>query len=195
MENKDNFTFEDNNTEIVNNEAAPAEEVKAKKAKHTFTTGQIILSVVLTFIAALAVITTVVCSVNHINPVSYIAGETSKDKLVNKWQSQSAPGLSAYEFYDDGTYSSYISTFSFDGQYEVKGDRITITNGTTAQSVTYKYSIVGDVLSLTLIDENGTEFGDKGPVKYDRVDSLNQKSVNDLLESAKEKASAQNEEK
>ena len=39
MENKDNFKFEDNNTEIVNNEAAPADEVKAKKAKHTFTTG------------------------------------------------------------------------------------------------------------------------------------------------------------
>ena len=119
MDNKDNYTFEDSNSEAVNNAAAPNEEVKPKKAKHTFTTGQIILSVVLAFIAALAIITTVVCSVNHINPVSYIAGETSKDKLVNKWQSQSAPGLSAYEFYDDGTYSSYISTFSFDGQYDV----------------------------------------------------------------------------
>lgn len=195
MENKDNFTFENNNTEIVNNEAAPAEEVKAKKAKHTFTTGQIILSVVLTFIAALAVITTVVCSVNHINPVSYIAGETSKDKLVNKWQLQSGTGLTAYEFYDDGTYSSYILTLSFDGLYEVKGDRITLTNGTTAQSVTYKYSIVGDVLYLTLINTNGTEYKDKEPVKYDRVDSLNQKSPFDLAESLKEKASEKSTEK
>lgn len=195
MENKDNFTFENNNTEIVNNEAAPAEEVKPKKAKHTFTTGQIILSVVLAFIAALALITTVVCSVNHINPVSYIAGEASKDKLVNKWQSQSATGLTAYEFYDDGTYSYYFSILSFDGQYDVKGDRLTLTNGKTAQCVRYKYSIVGDVLSLTLIHENGTEFEDKPPVKYDRVDSLNQKSVNDWIESAKEKASEQSTEK
>lgn len=196
MENKDNFTFEENTEGLApesNTAEADGTEVQAKKAKRTFTTGQIVISVILAFVAACAVITTVLCTVNDINPVSYVAGEATKAKLVNKWQSQTAPGLSAYEFYDDGTYSSYISTFSFDGEYTVKGDRLTLENGSTSQSVVYKYAIVGDTLSLTLIEENGVKYDDKDPVKYDRVDSLNQKSLTDLLDSVKESLSQEAE--
>ena len=135
-----------------------------------------------TVLAVLAIGTAVICSVANVNPVSYIAGEVNKDKLVNKWQSQTAPGLSAYEFFDDGTYTSYLSTYSFDGEYEVEGDKLILKNPNSNQNVIYKYSIVGNTLTLTLADQNGTEMEGSEPNKFDRVDSLNQKSIQDIID-------------
>ncbi len=165
------------------------EEVKAKKPKHIFTTKQLIISIVIAVFAAAIVTGTVVCAINHVNPVSYVAGEANKGKLVGKWQSQNAPGLSAYEFFEDGTYSSYISTYSFDGEYDVKGDKLVLKNTKTNQEATYKYAINGNTLSLTLVNTNGSDLDDKEPNKYDKVDSLNQKSISQMLDAYKEKAS------
>ena len=165
------------------------EEVKAKKPKHIFTTKQLIISIVIAVFAAAIVTGTVVCAINHVNPVSYVAGEANKGKLVGKWQSQNAPGLSAYEFFEDGTYSSYISTYSFDGEYDVKGDKLVLKNTKTNQEATYKYAINGNTLSLTLVNTNSSDLDDKEPNKYDKVDSLNQKSISQMLDAYKEKAS------
>lgn len=165
------------------------EEIKAKKPKHIFTTKQLIISIVIAVFAAAIVTGTVVCAINHVNPVSYVAGEANKGKLVGKWQSQNAPGLSAYEFFEDGTYSSYISTYSFDGEYDVKGDKLVLKNTKTNQEATYKYTINGSTLSLTLVNTNGSDLDDKEPNKYDKVDSLNQKSISQMLDAYKEKAS------
>lgn len=165
------------------------EEIKAKKPKHIFTTKQLIISIVIAVFAAAIVTGTVVCAINHVNPVSYVAGEANKGKLVGKWQSQNAPGLSAYEFFEDGTYSSYISTYSFDGEYDVKGDKLVFKNTKTNQEATYKYAINGNTLSLTLVNTNGSDLDDKEPNKYDKVDSLNQKSISQMLDAYKEKAS------
>lgn len=165
------------------------EEIKAKKPKHIFTTKQLIISIVIAVFAAAIVTGTVVCAINHVNPVSYVAGEANKGKLVGKWQSQNAPGLSAYEFFEDGTYSSYISTYSFDGEYDVKGDKLVLKNTKTNQEATYKYAINGSTLSLTLVNTNGSDLDDKEPNKYDKVDSLNQKSISQMLDAYKEKAS------
>ena len=165
------------------------EEVKAKKPKHIFTTKQLIISIVIAVFAAAIVTGTVVCAINHVNPVSYVAGEANKGKLVGKWQSQNAPGLSAYEFFEDCTYSSYISTYSFDGEYDVKGDKLVLKNTKTNQEATYKYAINGNTLSLTLVNTNGSDLDDKEPNKYDKVDSLNQKSISQMLDAYKEKAS------
>lgn len=165
------------------------EEVKAKKPKHIFTTKQLIISIVIAVFAAAIVTGTVVCAINQVNPVSYVAGEANKGKLVGKWQSQNAPGLSAYEFFEDGTYSSYISTYSFDGEYDVKGDKLVLKNTKTNQEATYKYAINGNTLSLTLVNTNGSDLDDKEPNKYDKVDSLNQKSISQMLDAYKEKAS------
>lgn len=173
-------------TETAEETAAPA---KAKKTKHIFTTKQLIISIVIAVLAAFVVIGTITCAVNHVNPVSYIAGEANKGKLVGKWQSESAPGLSAYEFFEDGTYSSYISTYSFDGEYSVKGDKLILKNTKTNQEATYKFSVSSSTLSLTLINTNGSDFDDKDASKYDKVDSLNQKSISQMLEAYKEKAS------
>ena len=46
----------------------------------------------------------------------------------------------------------------------------------------YKYSIVGDTLTLTLTDSNGTEMDGREPNKFDRVDSFNQKSIQDIID-------------
>ena len=165
------------------------EEIKAKKPKHIFTTKQLIISIVIAVFAAAIVTGTVVCAINHVNPVSYVAGEANKGKLVGKWQSQNAPGLSAYEFFEDGTYSSYISTYSFDGEYDVKGDKLVLKNTKTNQEATYKYAINGNTLSLTLVNTNGSDLDDKEPNKYDKVDSLNHKSISQMLDAYKEKAS------
>lgn len=165
------------------------EEIKAKKPKHIFTTKQLIISIVIAVFAAAIVTGTVVCAINHVNPVSYVAGEANKGNLVGKWQSQNAPGLSAYEFFEDGTYSSYISTYSFDGEYDVKGDKLVLKNTKTNQEATYKYAINGSTLSLTLVNTNGSDLDDKEPNKYDKVDSLNQKSISQMLDAYKEKAS------
>lgn len=162
------------------------------KGKKVFSTKQVVLLVVIAVLAVLAIGTVVICSVANVNPVAYIAGEMSKDKLINKWQSQTAPGLSAYEFFDDGTYTSYLSTYSFDGEYEVEGDKLILKNPNSNQNVIYKYSIVGDTLTLTLTDSNGTEMNGREPNKFDRVDSFNQKSIQDIIDEYR--ASAKEEE-
>lgn len=156
-------------------------KAKRKPRKVVFTTKQVILAVVISVIAVLAIGATIIFTAIDVNPISYIAGEITQNKLVNKWQSQSAPGLTAYEFYDDGTYTSYLSTYTFDGEYEVSGDKITLKNTSSNQTVTYKYSIVGDTLTLTLLNQNGSEMEGREPAKFDRVDTLNQKSLQDLI--------------
>ena len=156
-------------------------KAKRKPRKVVFTTKQVILAVVISVIAVLAIGATIIFTAIDVNPISYIAGEITQNKLVNKWQSQSAPGLTAYEFYDDGTYTSYLSTYTFDGEYEENGDKITLKNTSSNQTVTYKYSIVGDTLTLTLLNQNGSEMEGREPAKFDRVDTLNQKSLQDLI--------------
>ncbi|MGN0534063.1 MAG: DUF5640 domain-containing protein [Eubacterium sp.] len=106
---------------------------------------------------------------------------SNDEQLIGKWQSQKSPGLTAYVFYDDGTYDSYISTVNFSGNYEVKGNKLTIRNPNTNKDIVYKFSVNEKVLSLTVIEEDGKEPEDSEVNKYDRVDELNQKSLSDLI--------------
>ena len=51
------------------------------------------------------------CVATEQSPASAVTSMFSnEEKLIGKWQSQKAPGMSAYVFYDDGTYDSYLST-------------------------------------------------------------------------------------
>lgn len=184
------------------NEAAEAEKsndnggteaVTQDKAKKVFTAKQVILMVIIAVLVVIAAGTTIICAVTSTNPVTYIAGEANKGKLVNKWQSQTAPGLSAYEFFEDGTYTSYLSTYTFDGEYEVQGDNLILKNPNSNQNVVYKYSIIGDTLSLTLTDSNGDEMTGSEPNKFDRVDSFNQKSLQDIIDQYRNSASQEDQ--
>ena len=97
-------------------------KVKLSKAK----TAIIIIAAI---IFALLVAGGIYCVATDQSPATAIEAATAhQDKLVGKWQSQKSPGLSAYVFYDDGTYDSYLSTVNFSGEYTVKGNKITLTN-------------------------------------------------------------------
>lgn len=173
--------FENENS-VENTNEAEISEIKTKKPKMVFSAKQVILIVFIAVVVVCLAGTGIICAKNNINPVSYIAGEVTKNQIVGKWQSQTVPGLSAYEFYDDGTYTSYISTYTFDGEYVIEGDKLTLKNTSSNQSVTYKYSIVGDTLSLVLVNQNGSEFTDSESSKFDKVDTLNQKSITEMLD-------------
>lgn len=175
------------------NDNGGTEAVKQAKTKRVFTTTQVLLMIIIAVLVVIAAGTTIICVVTSTNPVTYIAGEANKGKLVNKWQSQTAPGLSAYEFFEDGTYTSYLSTYTFDGEYEVQGDNLILKNPNSNQNVVYKYSIIGDTLSLTLTDSNGDEMAGSEPNKFDRVDSFNQKSLQDIIDQYRKSASQEDQ--
>ena len=112
------------------------------------------------------------------SPATAIQAATAhQDKLVGKWQSQKSPGLSAYVFYDDGTYDSYLSTVNFSGEYTVKGNKITLTNPNTNAQVVYKYKVKGKVLKLTLMEDDK----EAETNAYDSVDELQMKTLADLI--------------
>lgn len=145
--------------------------VKLSKAK-------IAIIVVAAVIFALLAAGGIYCVATDQSPANAISAATAhQDKLVGKWQSQKSPGLSAYVFYDDGTYDSYLSTVNFSGEYTVKGNKITLTNPNTSGEVVYKYKVKGKVLTLTLI-EDGKESDSN---KYDSVDELKMKTLADLI--------------
>lgn len=173
----------DNENSVENTNEAEISEIKAKKPKMVFSAKQVILIVVIAVVVVCLAGTGIICAKNNINPVSYIAGEVTKNQIVGKWQSQTVPGLSAYEFYDDGTYTSYISTYTFDGEYVIEGDKLTIRNPSKNDSVIYQYNIIGNTLSLTRVNSDGSKWDeDVVPSKFDKVDTLNQKSITEMLD-------------
>ncbi|MCC8073766.1 MAG: DUF5640 domain-containing protein [Clostridiales bacterium] len=153
-----------------------AKKALTKKAK-------IIIGVIVGVIVALVAAGGIYCVATDQNPVEATKSIFSSDetKLVAKWQSQSAAGLSAYVFYDDGTYDSYLSTINFSGTYTVKGNKLTLKNPETSKEIIYKFSISGKVLTLTLLEEDGKEAEESDVSKYDQVDELNQKTLSDLI--------------
>lgn len=174
--------FENENS-VENTNEAEISEIKANKPKMVFSAKQVILIVVIAVVVVCLAGTGIICAKNNINPVSYIAGEVTKNQIVGKWQSQTVPGLSAYEFYDDGTYTSYISTYTFDGEYTIEGDKLTIRNPSKNDSVIYQYNIIGNTLSLTRVNSDGSKWDeDVVPSKFDKVDTLNQKSITEMLD-------------
>lgn len=172
-----------NNNNIENTDIAETGETSAKTGK-TFTKKQMIISIVIAVILAVVICLSAVCIANDFNPISYSISviTNDKDKIIGKWQSRDMPGLSAYEFHEDGDYNSYISSFNFSGKYEIKGDKLTLINTKSQEEIVYKFSVNGDTLSLTLIeDANDSKIDDDETVKFDRVDTLNQKSIADML--------------
>ncbi len=177
----------DKENQNLSEEISETEQVKVKK---TFTKKQLIVSIVIAVILAVAICITAVCIANDVNPITYSLSVITKDKdkLIGKWQSQDAPGLSAYVFYEDGEYDTYISSFNFSGTYETKGDKLILTNNRSKQEITYQYSVSGSTLTLRLVDDNGEKIKDDETLKFDKVDTLNQKSLADMLGDLKKDA-------
>lgn len=154
--------------------------------KKLSTVKKIIIAVV-TVLLALLIAGGVYCVATEQNPVQATKSifSSGENQIVGKWQSQKNPGLSAYVFYDDGTYDSYISTANFSGSYEIDGNKLILKNPSTSKEILYKFKVTEKELSLTIID-NGNDTSEKDISKYDRVDELNQKSFADIIGDLKE---------
>lgn len=146
-----------------------------------------IIIAVVSVILVLVIAGGVYCIATDQNPVQATKSifTESDDQIIGKWQSQKNPGLSAYIFYEDGTYDSYISTANFSGNYEIDGNKLILKNPSTAKEITYKFSVNEKELTLTVIDE-ALATDEKEVSKYDRVDELNQKSFADIIGELKE---------
>ena len=140
----------------------------------------VLIAVSLVFLIAI-ISTAIYCGVNKETPQQMMTDVfTSNEKqIIGKWQG--AKGLSAYEFKDDGTYDSYISSFSYSANYVADSSKLTLTNPATVGSVVYKYKIHGDTLTLKLIEENGKEPEEKEVYEYQRVENIHSQSFVDFL--------------
>lgn len=152
-------------------------------AKITLNKTQKILVAVIAVCAALAIALGAYSIVTKQNPVDTVkAVFTDEDeKIVGKWQSIEKPGLSAFVFYDDGTYDSYISTVNFTGEYTISGNKLTLVNPTTAKTIVYRFTVDDTKLTLQVVEDENVENPDNTKSNYERVDELNQKTLSDMI--------------
>lgn len=144
--------------------------------------GRVIFVIIFSILVMTLVPTGIYCAVERINPVEMVSSTFSSNNsalLIGKWQNQTRS--SAYEFYDDGTYESYFSTFSFKGDYSLKGDELTLSNPSSDSTVVYKISVDKKSLSMTIVQENGMLSENNQTTEYNRVDRIETKSLTDLL--------------
>ena len=101
---------------------------------------------------------------------------------------------SAYEFKDNGTYESYFSTFSYTGDYTVKGDELTLSNPSSDSTVTYKIKVSKKELTMIAIKEGGleTDKSEESSSTYQKVERIQTKSISQILEDVTS-ASSENE--
>ena len=165
--------------------------MKIKKLNKT----QIVIIAVIAVILLVTIPTGIYCTVKSESPAQLMSDMfTDKDELINKWQGEKA--VSAYEFKEDGTYESYISTFSYTGNYTVTGKKLTLTNPGSEGKVVYKYNVKKDQLILTLVEENGKDVKDADDIVFKKVDHINTKSFSDILgDLAKEQQNEETTEK
>ncbi|MDD6356413.1 MAG: DUF4923 family protein [Oscillospiraceae bacterium] len=186
-DNKDLLNFD--SAEKKENEAAEKEtEVKEtkkdKKSKTAIDKKKLIAIIVAVVLVVIILPSGIYCIVHKENPVQMLTDtfSSSESQLVGKWQG--ASGVSAYEFNEDGTYKSYISSFDFSGTYTVDGKKLTLYNTATNGSVEYKINVTAKKLTLTLTKENGvaTKGDEKDKIEFDRVDSIKTKSISDIID-------------
>lgn len=179
MDEKENRVTEENSW-ALENDTTQADK-KTKKKINVSKKGIIIAVVCL--LAVIIIGGGVFCVVTEQNPVEAVQSIfTSKEKaIIGNWQSQDKPDLVAYVFYENGTYDSFLSNFNFDGEYTIDGNKITLYNPNTEKKMVYKFTIYGDVLTLTLIEEDGEEVEEQEVSKYDKVDELNMRSLTDII--------------
>lgn len=142
-----------------------------------------VVSIIIAVILLIAIAGGVYCISSKQTPAQAVKTvfSSNEDQIIGKWQSQKNPGLSAFVFYEDGTYDSYLSTVNFSGEYEIKGGKLYLKNPTTSKEIVYKFSVNEKVLSLEVYEEDGAKSETKDESKYDRVDELNQKTITDMI--------------
>lgn len=186
-DNKDLLNFdsaEKKENEAEGKETEVKETKKNKKPKTAIDKKKLITIIVAVVLVVIILPSGIYCIVHKENPVQMLTDtfSSSESQLVGKWQG--ASGVSAYEFNEDGTYKSYISSFDFSGTYTVDGKKLTLYNTATNGSVEYKINVTAKKLTLTLTKENGvaTKGDEKDKIEFDRVDSIKTKSISDIID-------------
>lgn len=186
-DNKDLLNFdsaEKKENEVEEKETEVKETKKNKKPKTAIDKKKLITIIVAVVLVVIILPSGIYCIVHKENPVQMLTDtfSSSESQLVGKWQG--ASGVSAYEFNEDGTYKSYISSFDFSGTYTVDGKKLTLYNTATNGSVEYKINVTAKKLTLTLTKENGvaTKGDEKDRIEFDRVDSIKTKSISDIID-------------
>ena len=144
---------------------------------------KVVLAIVICIVLAIVVPTGIYCAVKH---------ESNEDRIIGKWQNEAR--TSAYEFKDNGTYESYFSTFSYTGDYTVKGDELTLSNPSSDSTVTYKIKVSKKELTMIAIKEGGleTDKSEESSSTYQKVERIQTKSISQILEDVTS-ASSENE--
>lgn len=186
-DNKDLLNFdsaEKKENKAEEKETEVKETKKNKKPKTAIDKKKLITIIVAVVLVVIILPSGIYCIVHKENPVQMLTDtfSSSESQLVGKWQG--ASGVSAYEFNEDGTYKSYISSFDFSGTYTVDGKKLTLYNTATSGSVEYKINVTAKKLTLTLTKENGvaTKGDEKDKIEFDRVDSIKTKSISDIID-------------
>lgn len=153
----------------------------------------IIIIVVAVLLLALLIPSGVYMIKNDENPVQMVQDIVTPDEeqIVAKWQGDKA--ANGYEFFTDGSYDSYISTFSYSGEYEIDGNRLILTNPGSEGKVIYKFSVNGDRLNLKLIESNGEAPTENEEHTFTKVEHFNMKSPLDILRDFAEEAQTSDE--
>ena len=153
-----------------------------KKLTGKFDKKKLIAIIVAVILAIIIIPSAVRCIVYKESPAQLISDIFTQDskQILGKWQGDTA--FTAFEFFDDGTYSSYISSFSYKGKYDIDGGKITLTNSSLSGSVVYKFSIHGNSLTMKAVEENGREPEDSETMKFTKVDKITMQSFEDLLD-------------
>lgn len=144
---------------------------------------KMVLAIIICIVIAIVVPTGIYCAVKQESPVQVVKSifVTNETRIIGKWQNEAR--TSAYEFKDNGTYESYFSTFTYSGDYQVKGDELTLANPSNDSTVTYKIKVSKDELSMIVIKEGGLEKdkSEETEVKYNRVEKIKTKSINEII--------------
>ena len=142
---------------------------------------QIIIIAVISVLLIVLVPSAIYCGIHGESPKAMLTDmfTANEEQLIGNWQGEK--GLTAYSFKENGTYESYISSFSYTANYVADSSKLTLVNPATPGTVVYDYSVHGDTLTLKLIEENGKEPEEKEVYKYKRVENIRSQSFVDFL--------------
>ncbi len=155
---------------------------------------KVILAIVICIVLAVVVPTGIYCAVKQESPAKVIRSivVSNEERIIGKWQNEAR--TSAYEFKENGTYESFFSTFSYTGDYSVKGDELTLSNPSSDSTVTYKIKVNKNELTMIAIKEAGldTDESQESSSTYKRVDRIQTKSISQIFEDVTSQSSKNN---
>lgn len=155
---------------------------------------KVILAIVICIVLAIVVPTGIYCAVKQESPAKVIRSivVSNEERIIGKWQNEAR--TSAYEFKENGTYESFFSTFSYTGDYSVKGDELTLSNPSSDSTVTYKIKVNKNELTMIAIKEAGLDTDESQELSstYKRVDRIQTKSISQIFEDVTSQSSKNN---